>query len=138
MRRIIWATALAALAAAAGAGDRRPVAYEIVDAAEVPAPLVAGGDAARGAALAADPRAGCLACHDGAGAPSLDGVGARRGEGRLRLAVIHYGVLDPEVPSHAFYHVLAPGEGPEDRVGETLLTAAEVEDLVAWLVALRE
>jgi sulfur-oxidizing protein SoxX len=139
MRLTLLAAALVALTASpVGAGDRRPLGYEIVDGAEAPAPLVPGGNAVRGAALAADPRAGCLGCHDGAAAPSLAGVASRRSPGRLRLAVIHYGVIDPAVPNHAFYHVLAPGEGPEAQTGETLLTAAEVEDLVAWLAGLRD
>jgi sulfur-oxidizing protein SoxX len=131
--------ALLAAPVAAEGGDRRPVAYVVVDGAAIPDPIAPPGDPVRGAALAADPeRAGCLGCHDGVSAPALAGVGARREAGVLRLSVVNLGVLRPEVEGHAFYHVLAPGEAPEAQVGETRLTAQEVEDLVAWLAALRE
>jgi sulfur-oxidizing protein SoxX len=133
--RLPSAAALAALAAlAAAAGDRAPVAYVVVDAAAIPAPLTdAPGDAARGAEAAADPlRGGCAGCHDGAAAPDRAAMAALP-EGRLRLAIVDLAVLDPAAAEHAFYDIV-PDEAGE-RVAETRLTAQEVEDVIAWLRA---
>ncbi|WP_333832495.1 c-type cytochrome [Rubrimonas sp.] len=143
---LIAAPVFAGFVVAGPVGDRAPVAYTVRDGVEIPEPLAPAGDPERGAAVAADPeRGGCLTCHagpDGEGgsdAPDLAGIGARASEGRLRLAVVHYGALDPDVTEHAFYEVRDLGEAvSEDAVGTTALTAQEVEDLVAWLASLRD
>jgi sulfur-oxidizing protein SoxX len=136
MRRLMIAAALCAHAAAAG--DRNPVAYTVINAAEIPTPLSAApADAARGAAIAADPaRGGCLACHgDAARTPPLRRIAPRLSEAALRLAVVNAAIRNPALADHAFYDVAQPaadGEAPP----ETRLTAGEVEDIVAWLSAM--
>jgi sulfur-oxidizing protein SoxX len=139
VRRLVLALPFAFLATAAASGDRAPVAYTVVDGAAIPEPLTeTPGDAARGAEIAADPaRGGCLACHDGEA--SLDGAGARQPSGRLRLMVVNYAILDPDVGKPAFYDIPEPA-GLDDAAPppETRLTAAEVEDVVAWLATLTE
>lgn len=126
------------------------VAYTIVDARAIPQSLTgAPGDAARGRALyAEEPRAGCVACHGIPGhgmpgaegertAPDLAGVGARLTAGELRLWLVAPGVAEPETEMPAYY---AAGQrtGADDPLyGGPALTAAEIEDLVAYLAGLR-
>lgn len=126
---------LTLLAPVAGAGDRAPVAYVIVDGRAVPAPLSReDGDAARGGALAG--AEGCADCHDGTAAPDLAEAAGRLEAGELRLAVVDFSARDPQIVGHAWYDVIVDPE-QEDAVGETPLTANEIEDLVAWLASLR-
>lgn len=142
MRLALLPFAPLAFVAAAFAGDRQPVAYVVVDARAIPEPLAGPGDAVRGRAVATDPtRGACFACHaaPGAGTPGVVGAAplaeaaAGLDAGALRLAVVHLPIRDPAVEGHAFYDVSDVGEVADERVGETRLTAQEVEDLVAWL-----
>ena len=141
MRAVLAAALLLAAPAPAAAGDRAPVAYTVVDGAEIPEPIAALGDPRRGAEIATDPeRGGCLGCHalggrvapDAAFGAPLDGVGARRSSGFLRLSVVNYAILEPSVGGHAFYDVIER-DAPDLEIGATRLTAQEIEDLVAWL-----
>jgi sulfur-oxidizing protein SoxX len=120
------------------------VAYTIVDARAIPESLTgAAGDPARGRALyAKEPRAGCAACHGMPGGPGeapgpdLAGVGGRLSPGEIRLWLVAPGVVDPETTMPAFY---AAGQrtGADDPLyGGPALTAAEIEDLVAYLAGL--
>lgn len=106
------------------------------------------GDPERGRALVIDRHKGnCLACHvlpipeetfHGTLGPPLLGVGARLSEAELRLRVVDEKQINPlsvmpgyyRAPRH-FRQVLAAYEG------KTLLSAQEVEDVVAYLVTLR-
>ncbi len=132
-------------------GDALPVAYTVVDGAAIPEPLAAGGDAALGRVLAADPEiGGCAACHAWPGhshvetpqheaGHDLAGVGARRSEGFLRLAVVNYAIIDPDFADHAWYAVRDFEDAPEEAaIGATRLTALQIEHLVAWLSGLRD
>jgi len=146
MRRAGPAAWLLALGAAcAQAQDIVP--YTVVGDA-IPQPLTAQpGDAARGRAIVASRQAGlCLLCHaapiaeerfQGNLAPDLAGAGARYSPGQLRLRV-----ADPRRLNRASFmpSFHAPASG--SRVGaawagKPILTAQQVEDVVAWLAALR-
>lgn len=125
------------LPAVALAGD--PVAYTVVDGAEIPAPLAGvAGDPSKGAGVFA--AAGCAGCHAVAGAedgpaigPSLAGVGARLAPGAIRLWIVDPTILAPETEMPSYHRVGLFGEVADDLVGRTRLTAADVEALVAWL-----
>lgn len=137
----LGALILAAAAAAGGAeAQDRPVSYEITNGASIDAPLGgAVGEAARGVRIAVDPeRGGCLQCHRigdaGAGdAPALDGIGAGREIGALRLLIAAPRALDPAAEMPGYYEIGLYGEAEEGRIGRTRLTAAEIEDVLAWL-----
>ena len=148
MRVVILALILG-VAHAAGAAEP-VVAYRITNAAEITDSLTGdAGDPARGRALfAEEPRAGCVACHrvPGApegdddpkleGAPPLAGIGARLSPGALRLWLVAPEVLRPGTAMPPYY---APGQrqGATDPLyGGPALTAAEIEDLVAYLSGL--
>jgi sulfur-oxidizing protein SoxX len=131
----------AALAAPGRAGEA-VVAYTIVDGRAIPASLTAGpGDAARGRALyEAEPRAGCPACHGLPGrpqaAPDLAGVGARLSPGEIRLWLVAPAVLREGTAMPAYYAAGQRTGADDPFYGGPRLTAAEIEDLVAWLASL--
>jgi sulfur-oxidizing protein SoxX len=108
----------------------------------------ARGDAARGRAIVVDRQKGlCLLCHtgpfpeqrfQGTLAPTLAGAGGRWNEGQLRLRMVDSGKLNPATIMPAYYRT----EGLT-RVGtawqnKPVLDAAEIEDVVAFLVTLKE
>ena len=138
------AIALAALALAGPARGAEPVvAYTITDASEITESLTGtDGDAAAGRALFADPRVGCAVCHGMPGsarirsASDLDGAGRRLSAGAIRLWIVAPQVRQPDTGMPAYY---AAGQrlGADDPLyGGPALTAAEIEDLVAYLSGL--
>ena len=127
------------------------VAYTITNGSEIPGSLTgAPGDAARGLALyETGARAGCPACHGVPGAanevatapdlsgPDLSGIGGRMNAGAIRLWIAAPGAIAEAAEMPAFY-AAGQRDGAEDPLyGGPALTAAEVEDLVAYLAALR-
>lgn len=109
------------------------------------------GDAARGAVLIQQRQKSlCVLCHSGPFldphlqgtlAPDLRGIGARLSAGQLRLRVVDMKRLNPDsiMPT---YHAAIPDSGVT-RVAEgwrdkPILTADEIEDLVAYLQTLRQ
>lgn len=115
----------------------------------IPAPLTpAPGDPARGRVIVASRQRGlCLLCHSGPFpeerfqgdlAPSLAGVGSRLSEGQLRLRLVDSRKLDPETIMPSYYRT----DGL-NRVGaawrdKPVLSAEEIEDVVAFLATLRD
>jgi sulfur-oxidizing protein SoxX len=115
----------------------------------LPEPLTATpGDASRGRAIIADRSRGlCLLCHSGpfpeerfqgSLAPSLAGVGARLSAAELRLRLVDSRRVNPDSIMPAYHraeglHRVAPA-----LRGRTLLQAQEVEDVLAFLLTLRE
>jgi sulfur-oxidizing protein SoxX len=125
------------------------VAYEIVDAREIPASLTGRpGDPEAGRALYLDDKlARCAACHGvpggppaaaggAAGAPGLGDVGRRLGPSAIRLWLVAPEVIAPGTRMPSFYALGQRDDPADPRFGEPLLTAAEIEDLVAYLAGL--
>lgn len=141
---IAMVLALPTVAIAASAPD--VVAYEIVDAREIPDSLTGEpGDAAAGRALYLDGKlTRCAGCHgvpdgsradqDAGGAASLAGVADRLSEGRIRLWLVAPGVADPDTRMPGYYGLGQRDDPADPRYGEPWLTAAEIEDLVAYLM----
>ena len=106
------------------------------------------GDAARGRAIVASRQRGlCLLCHSGpipeerfqgTLAPSLAGAGSRLSEGQLRLRIVDSKRLDPGSIMPSYYRTDGLNQVGPSFVGKTILTADEVEDVVAYLRTLRE
>jgi sulfur-oxidizing protein SoxX len=139
---------LLALGGALPAAADGLVAFEVVDDA-IPRSLTgAPGDPARGRAIVADRRVGlCLLCHAGPFpeerfqgdlAPDLGGVGDRLSEGQLRLRIVDSRRLDPATIMPAYYRVDGLQRVGAAWQGRPILSAAEVEDVVAFLVTLRD
>ncbi|MBC5783669.1 sulfur oxidation c-type cytochrome SoxX [Ramlibacter sp. USB13] len=131
--------------AAAGAQERVPFA---VKGDGIPLPLAGlRGDAQRGRAIVASRQAGlCLLCHaapipeerfQGDLAPDLAGIGGRYNAAQLRLRV-----ADPRRLNAASFMPAFHAEARAPRVGtpwagKPILSAQQVEDVVAWLATLR-
>jgi L-cysteine S-thiosulfotransferase len=114
----------------------------------IPASLTgAPGDAARGRALIVDRSSTCILCHSGPFpeqkfqgdlAPNLAGAGSRWSEGQLRLRLVDAAKFNPATIMPSFYRI----DGL-DRVGtawrdKPILSAEQIEDIVAYLVTLRD
>ncbi len=107
----------------------------------------APGDAAHGRALIVDRSSTCILCHSGPFpeqkfqgdlAPNLTGAGSRWSEGQLRLRLVDAARFNPATIMPSFYRV----DGL-DRVGAAwhdrpILSAEQIEDIVAYLVTLRD
>ncbi|MBC7954744.1 MAG: sulfur oxidation c-type cytochrome SoxX [Cytophagales bacterium] len=137
--------ALACLALAACAAHAQSLTV-VGDA--IPDPLTgSAGDAARGREVVAGRQIGlCLLCHPGPFpeerlqgnlAPDLAGAGARWSAGQLRLRIADAQVLNPQTIMPAYHRSEGLQRvGPAWR-GKTLLTAQQVEDVVAYLLTLK-
>lgn len=106
------------------------------------------GDAGRGRAIVANRTVGlCLLCHSGPIpeerfqgnlAPPLDGAGSRWSTGQLRLRLVDPARLAPDSPMPAYYRTDGLSRVAPAFAGKPILTAAQIEDVVAYLATLRE
>jgi sulfur-oxidizing protein SoxX len=105
------------------------------------------GDAARGRALVLDRGSTCILCHSGPFpqatfqgdlAPSLAGAGSRWSEGQLRLRLVDASRLNPATIMPSFYRIEGLVRVGTAWRGKTILSAEQIEDIVAYLVTLRE
>lgn len=114
----------------------------------IPQPLSATpGDALRGRAIVVDRQRGlCLLCHSGpfpeeptpgTVATSLAGVGSRWSEAQLCLRVADMRQLQPDSVMPAFHRLPQGDRVAPARAGQPILSAQEVEDVVAFLRTLR-
>lgn len=138
----------AAFAQIAGAPDPEPALadYTVVDAVEIPAPLVeltGARSAIEAAGAAVFEEAGCAACHRAPGhwrapriGPDLSDAGARLSPGEIRLMVVEPRIMRADTDMPSYYAVGVYGEAPDELVGRTRLSAAQIERVVAWLASL--
>ncbi len=106
------------------------------------------GDAARGRAIVASRSIGlCLLCHSGPIAeerfqgdlaPSLAGAGARWSEGQLRLRIVDGARLNADTIMPPYYRTTGLRRVARNFEGKTILSAAQVEDVVAYLATLKD
>jgi sulfur-oxidizing protein SoxX len=139
--------ALAVLAASAAPGPADLVRYKIVGDAIAVSLTGAKGDAVHGRSIVANHNQGlCLLCHSGPFpedkfqgnmAPDLAGAGARWNEGQLRLRIVDASKLNPATIMPPFYRVDGLTRVPPAYRGKPVLTAIEVEDVVAYLMTLK-
>jgi sulfur-oxidizing protein SoxX len=146
MRRVVAALACSLVAFAAAAQEPL-VPYRVVGD-SIPEPLAgAKGDAARGRAIVANRQNTCLLCHAGPFpeerfqgnlAPDLRGAGARWSEGQLRLRLVDGRKLNPATIMPAYYRLDGLQRVAPAFRGKPILTAEQIEDVVAFLVTLRD
>jgi sulfur-oxidizing protein SoxX len=135
--------------ATSGAAAQSPLAPYVVVGDAIPAPLTpVPGDPARGRAIVTDRRRGlCLLCHSGPFreerfqgdlAPNLAGAGARWTEGQLRLRLVDGKRLNPDSVMPSYYRTEGLHRVGPAWQGRPVLGAQDIEDVVAFLVTLRE
>ena len=89
----------------------------------------------RSSSLASPPTACCATrCRT---PPSGSGVGARLSEGQIRLRVADNLRVNPNTVMPSYYKVDGLDRVAGTYAGKPVLTAQEVEDVVAWLTTLR-
>lgn len=136
------------VAAAPSATAADLVKYKIVDNA-IPKSLTGKkGDPKKGRRWAINRKLGnCLACHEmpipeqpyhGKIAPDLNGVGSRLTEGQIRLRIVDAKKLNPDTIMPAFYRATGFHRVMKKFAHKTILTAQQVEDIVAYLTTLKD
>jgi sulfur-oxidizing protein SoxX len=136
LRLAVGALALA-LAASAAAED------------SIPSSLTgAKGDPVRGRAIVADRQVGlCLLCHSGPFpeerfqgdlAPPLNGAGRRLSEGQLRLRIVDSARVNPASIMPAYFRIEGLTRVAPAFRGKPILTAEQIEDVVAFLATLND
>jgi sulfur-oxidizing protein SoxX len=106
------------------------------------------GDAGRGRNIVGNRQVGlCLLCHSGPFpeerfqgtlAPDLGGAATRWTEGQLRLRIIDAQRLNPDTIMPPYYRVDGLNRVPASLRGKPVLTAQQIEDVVAYLMTLRD
>jgi len=108
----------------------------------------AKGDPARGRAIVTNRGVGlCLLCHTGPFpeerfqgnlAPDLKGAGARWTEGQLRLRIVDSSRINPASIMPAYHRTEGLTRVAPAYRGKPILNAGEIEDVVAFLLTLRD
>jgi sulfur-oxidizing protein SoxX len=152
--RIAIAAGLAALLAAAAPAraqeihDHNLLPYTIKDYA-IDKPLTGKpGDAAQGRKWATTSGQGnCVICHRlpipevafriGNVGPDLSQVGARLSPAEIRMRIVNPKVVNPDTIMPAYYRIDGLNRVQKKFAGKSMLTAEQVEDLVAYLSSLK-
>jgi L-cysteine S-thiosulfotransferase len=115
----------------------------------IPASLTGmAGDPERGRAIVVNRQVGlCLLCHSGPFpqerfqgtlAPDLKGAGARSTEGQLRLRIVDASLIKTDTIMPPYYRVDGLERVAPSFQGKPILTAEQIEDVVAYLMTLRD
>jgi sulfur-oxidizing protein SoxX len=131
---------LLAVGAVAGCAQGRAPS----DVMEVPLSRVAG-DAVRGREVFVAREAGhCVLCHaapdvllTGNIGPSMQGAGSRLSAAQLRLRVVDITRINPDAVMPSFYRVTGLNHVPARYRDQPVLSAQQVEDVVAFLGSLK-
>ncbi|MBW5436786.1 sulfur oxidation c-type cytochrome SoxX [Bradyrhizobium canariense] len=146
-RALVHIAALIAASVAGAANADELVPYNIVSDGIAESLTGAPGDAARGRALVLARTTTCILCHSGPFpetrfqgdlAPDLSGAGNRWTVSQLRLRLVDAARFNPETIMPSYYrtdHLVRVGR---NFAGKPILSAAEIEDIVAFLATLRD
>jgi len=134
------AAALVAVASLVGAAHGQDAIPESLTGAK--------GDPARGRAIVGNRQVGlCLLCHGGPFpeerfqgelAPDLKGAGARWSEGQLRLRIVDSSRINPASIMPAYHRTDGLTRVAPAFRGKPILTAEQIEDVVAYLTTLKD
>lgn len=113
----------------------------------IPVPLTeTPPDAARGKAVLVSRESNCILCHAvpetgerffGNLGPPLSGVGARLSAAQMRLRIVDPLYFNKESIMPAYYKVEGLNRVAEHLRGKPVLSAAQIEDVIAYLLTLR-
>lgn len=105
------------------------------------------GDPVRGRAIVTNRQSTCLLCHTGPFpeekfqgnlSPDLGGTGKRWSEGQLRLRVVDARRLNPATIMPPFHAIEGLNRVGTAWRGKPILSAEQIEDVVAYLATLRD
>ncbi|HYC45156.1 MAG TPA: sulfur oxidation c-type cytochrome SoxX [Burkholderiales bacterium] len=109
----------------------------------IPEPLTkAPGDARRGREIVTGREANCLFCHAlpepglrfmGNVGPPLAGIAKRLSAGQMRLRIVDPTLANREAAMPAYYRTGSLNEVAQGYRGRPILTAQEIEDVIAYL-----
>jgi sulfur-oxidizing protein SoxX len=145
---VVLSAALWLLLSGAASAETSLRSYMIVGDA-IPVSLTGSpGDAVRGRAIVTNRQVGlCLLCHrgpfpeeklQGTLAPDLAGAGARWSEGQLRMRIVDSTRLNTQTIMPAYYRIDGLTRVAAPFRGKPILSAEQIEDVVAFLMTLRE
>ena len=142
--RLAAVAACAAFAGCAAPGEPGP-AYRIENDA-IPEPLAAGpADPRRGREIFTGREANCLFCHSvpepgqrymGNVGPPLAGVSTRLTPGQMRLRIADPTRVNREAVMPAYYRIEGLNNVAEPHRGKPILSARDIEDVIAYLQTL--
>jgi L-cysteine S-thiosulfotransferase len=141
----LLAAALLTLPCAAGSEGLRP--YTITGDAIAESLTGAPGDAARGRQLIVERANTCILCHSGPFpeekfqgdlAPSFAGAGSRWTIGQLRLRLVDASRFNASTIMPSYYRIEGLDRVAQSFRGKSILSAEQIEDIVAYLATLRE
>jgi len=139
--------AVAALALPGPAAAQALQPYVVTDDVIAASLTGAPGEVARGRALVLNRTSTCILCHSGPFpeekfqgdlAPSLAGAGSRWSAGQLRLRIVDGSRLNPATIMPSYYRVDGLVRVGAAWRGKPILSAEQIEDIVAYLASLRE
>jgi L-cysteine S-thiosulfotransferase len=139
---------VAAVAAAISWANAEALHPYVIAGDAIPGSLTgAPGDPVRGKAIVASRQTGlCLLCHSaplpeekfqGTIGPDLKSVASRNTEGQLRLRIVDPRIFNPDTIMPAYYRQDGLTRVAPAFRGKTVLTAEQIEDVVAFLMTLK-
>ncbi|MDF0579876.1 sulfur oxidation c-type cytochrome SoxX [Bradyrhizobium yuanmingense] len=147
MPSVVAAVITLSLALAAGARAEELVPYKIIGDGIAVSLTGSPGDATRGRALVLARTTTCILCHAGPFpetrfqgdlAPDLAGAGNRWSVSQLRLRLVDASRFNPETIMPSYYRNDGLVRVGRNFAGKPILSAAEIEDIVAFLATLRD
>ncbi len=149
LRAALLAASLALVTNAETASAQPALRTYVIVGDAIPASLTGlPGDAQRGRAIVGNRQVGlCLLCHSGpfpeekfqgTMAPDLSGAGSRSNEGQLRLRIVDASSLNPQTIMPPYYRTEGLTRVAPPFAGKPILSAEQIEDVVAYLATLRD
>jgi sulfur-oxidizing protein SoxX len=136
-----------ALGCSPGSAQEALVPYTVVGDA-IPKSLTGRpGDPVNGRAVVVKRENTCLLCHSGPFpdqrfqgdlSPDLKGTGSRWSEGELRLRLVDASRLNPATIMPSYYRIDGLTRVAQNYRGKPVLTAEQIEDVVAYLKTLKD
>lgn len=146
MGRIGITAGLIALGLSACATPGDGLRYELSNG-EIRAPLTSlAPDAERGRSILVSRESNCILCHAapetgerffGNLAPPLSGIGKRLSAAQLRARIVDPMYFNPETIMPAYYRATGLNRVAETYRGKPVLSAGQIEDVIAYLLTLQ-